>query len=180
MIMKRCIVAGAAVLAAAASWGQSGPPPEEIVKELGKLAKFIGVYEVDALWDGKRYSGKTVIQPAINGWYTQWQFLVKYEGRERENRWMVTYDQDAKKLRIWRFETGPVLANPEGQILIDGDRLITMWPIKTPTGEDATLRNTFWLDAQKNLVFRSEAVQEGKPAHLISETTAKRRPPEKR
>src|SRR5205823_8564730 len=120
------------------------------------------------------WTGKVVIKPAVEGWFVQWQFLVSSNGKNRENRWMVTYDPKTTRYRIWRFETAPLLPNPEGEALWDGGKFITRWDFINRKGAKGIYQNTLWINSAGELEGKSEFDEHGKRAFIIEEFKCRR------
>ena len=152
--------------------------PQPPTVELKKFDLFLGKYTVTSEYAGLKFSGTIEIKTAVKGWYVEWTNLVKSEGIDRELRMLMTWDKNAKKYRIWRFETLTPETQNEGEVRFEGDELIMEWKGTKPDGSPAIFRNRCAMKSKDELQMITESNRRPGNANVvrIGVTTGKRIP----
>jgi hypothetical protein len=133
-------------------------PPSE---ELKKFDPFLGRFNVSGDFGKLQWAGTLELKTAIKGWYIEQTILVKTEGIDREFRILTTWDKNAQKYRLWRFQTLPVEQNNEGEIRFEDDAMITAWVSVKPDGSQANFSNRYRMVSKDKLEIMSY-IQVGK------------------
>jgi hypothetical protein len=122
--------------------GQSPP------KELKKFEPYLGRYEATVMSRDQKtgelkpfWTGTWEWKMALENWYVEWNLIRQSAGPHRHFRVMMTWDNQMKKYRFWRFETlNPNLTN-DGVIRFEGDEMIMEWKAPKRDGGDSFFRN---------------------------------------
>lgn len=115
-------------------------PPTE---ELKNFDPFLGKFNVSGEFAKLQWTGSLELKRAIKGWYIEQTILVNTEGIDREFRTLTTWDRNAHKFRMWRFQTLPIEQSNEGEIRSEGNEMITEWVSARPDGSRAILSNRY-------------------------------------
>jgi len=150
--------------------------PRPPTVELKGFDPFLGKYTVTSEYAGLKFGGTIEIKTAVKGWYIEWTNLVKTEGIDRELRMLMTWDKNAKKYRIWRFETVDPATQNEGEVRFEGDELIMEWKRTRPDGSPAIFRNRCTMKGKDELQMITERQVGSANAMRIGVTTGKRIP----
>jgi hypothetical protein len=118
---------------------------------------------------GLKMSGTLEIRTVVKGWYVERIILTKTEGIDREFHTFITYDQDVKRYRIWRFETTPPGKN-EGAVRFEGDQMIEDWEVDP----GVIIRSRTTMVNQNEMQIVSEVQDANGRITQIGVTTAKR------
>lgn len=151
--------------------------PKPPAEQLARLAPFLGDYSQTMDYAGQAWAGTLAIRPAVKGWYVEWEINTRSGPIDRQLRLLVTWDREAEKYRIWRFETLPPLpagAN-EGTGRFDGDEFLMEWAMPAPDGEMGTFRNRARMTAADTLTIVTEGERASGEVRRIGVTTAVRR-----
>jgi hypothetical protein len=126
---------------------------------------------------GEEWIGSLDLQPAVKGWYVEWEINVYSGDIDRQLRMFITWDREEEEYRIWRFETLPPAPRdrPEGTGRFEGDDFVMEWNEPTPWGEPGLLRNRLILDDPNTLRIVTEGEPLGGDVVIVGVTTARRR-----
>jgi len=117
--------------------------PQPPTAELAKFDPFLGKYQVSGDFANLQWTGTLELKAAIKGWYIEQVILVKTEGIDREFRILATWDKNARKYRLWGFQTLPIMPDNGGEIRFGGDEMITEWASVRPDGSQVTSSNCY-------------------------------------
>jgi hypothetical protein len=117
--------------------------PQPPTVELKSFDPFLGRFSVSGEFVKLQWTGTLELKGAIKGWYIEQTILVKTEGIDREFRTLITWDKNAQKFRMWRFQTLPVEQSNEGEIRFEGNEMISEWVSVRPDGSQAILSNRY-------------------------------------
>lgn len=106
------------LLAAAAGVRAQGAAP---TAELARLRPFFGHYALDSEWRGERFEGTFRVGPAVRGHYVESVIAIRSDSTDRENRWLMTWDPERARYRVWRFETQAPGEHMEGTLRFEND-----------------------------------------------------------
>ena len=151
--------------------------PQPPKAELNRFEPFLGKYAVTpSEYAGRKWTGTIEIKSAVKGWYIEWTNLVKTEGIDRELRMLMTWDKNANKYRIWRFETVDPSAQNEGEVRFEGSELIMEWKGTKPDGSPAIFSNRCAMKSKDELQMITESNRRPGNANVvrIGVTTGKR------
>lgn len=143
-----------------AAQAQSDPSnvPEPPTEHLARLEPFLGAYAHTMDYAGQEWAGTLDVRPAVKGWYVEWEINTQSGPIDRQLRLLVTWDREAERYRIWRFETLDPLppgAN-EGAGHFEGDEFVMEWAMAAPDGEPGTFRNRVRMEGADTLVIVTE------------------------
>jgi hypothetical protein len=142
--------------------------PQPPKAELNRFEPFLGKYAVTpSEYAGRTWTGTVEIKIAVKGWYIEWTNLVKTEGIDRELRMLMTWDKNANRYRIWRFSTGGIEAQNEGEVRFEGNELIMEWKGTKPDGSPAIFRNRCTMKSKDELQVITESNRRPGDANLV-------------
>ncbi len=150
--------------------------PQPPAVELKKFDPFLGKFNVSGEFAKLQWTGTLELKRAIKGWYIEQTILVKTDGIDREFRTLTTWDKNAKKFRMWRFQTLPPEKSNEGEIRFDGDEMITEWVSIRPDGRQVILSNRYRMVSKDQLEILSYAQIGKEPLTKIGLLRGKRLP----
>lgn len=135
--------------------------PAPPVEKLAALRPFLGLYvHTDSYWEGTGpWRGTLEVRPALKGWYIEFVVDTHFGPIDRQNRMILTWDDDLERYRVWRFETVPPLPPEaaEGRARFEGEVFVMEWDTPPgPWGAGGTFRNRVRMDGPDELVIVSE------------------------
>ena len=157
------LLAGGSEVRAQADTTSFPAPP---VEKLSALRPFLGLYvHTDNYWeDTGPWRGTLEVRPALKGWYVEFVVDTHFGPIDRQNRMILTWDDDLERYRVWRFETVPPLPPEaaEGRARFEGEELVMEWDTPPgPWGAGGTFRNRVSMDGPDELVIVSEDLPAG-------------------
>jgi hypothetical protein len=150
--------------------------PQPPTAELKEFAPFLGKFNVSGDFAKLRWTGTLEQKIAIEGWYVEQTILIKTEGIDREFRTLTTWDKNAKKFRMWRFQTLPAEKSNEGEVRFEGNEMITEWVSFRLDGRRAILSNRYRMVSADQLEILSYAQVGNEPVTKIGLLVGKRLP----
>ena len=162
------LLLGGAPLAAQTDTLEIPDPPAE---RLAALEPFFGSYvHTENTYAGVGpWRGTLDVRPALKGWYVEWVINTRYGPIDREARFLVTWDDDLGRYRVWRFDTMPQYppGHIEGEGQLVGGELVLEWKDSPgPNGQKGAFRDRIRMEGD-DLVFVTEVDPEhGEPFQL--------------
>jgi hypothetical protein len=150
--------------------------PQPPTVELKKFDPFLGRFNVSGEFAKLRWTGTLECKRAIKGWYVELTILIKTEGIDREFLTVTTWDKNAQKFRMWRFQTLPVEQSNEGEIRFEGNEMITQWVSVSSDVSQAILSNRYRKVSDDQIEILSYMQVGNGPVTKIGVLTGKRLP----
>lgn len=151
--------------------------PEPPTEHLARFAPFLGTYAHTMDYAGQEWAGTLDVRPAVKGWYVEWEINTQSGPIDRQLRLLMTWDHEAERYRIWRFETLDPLPPDvnEGAGHFEDDAFVMEWALPAPDGAPGTFRNRVRMEGADTLVIVTEGERASGEVQQIGVTTAQRR-----
>jgi acetyl esterase/lipase len=148
--------------------------PGSPVEHMARLQPFLGAHAT-VMESGEQESlGTLEVRSALRAEYVEWHMTSAVGGWHL--RFLMTWDTQAGRYRIWRFDTRGLQPPGENEGVarfIDGE-LVMEWSMPAPDGRPATFRNRIRMVSDDTLVMVTEReLRDGEIRHLVR-TTAHR------